>query len=396
MQYSCGKWLLPDGVEELVVPESQQLETFRQKILQYCWTWGYDLVLPADMEFVENICTGPAATFLDKTLKVADPLSSKMLGLRVDATHGVARVDARNAIDERPARYCYAGTVFYSNPRFRDGLRTLVQAGAELYGHKGIESDAEIISMMLSVLRELEIKDNIISLGHVGIVRGLIEFGGLDNGLKEPLLQSLQKKARFEVEALLCKAKISPSIIDLFVAMVETSIGKEELLSFRSKLKDTVPLLTESADRLLELVDLLSDSFPEVTIYIDLSQVWGYGYQTGVVFDVGNPACGQAIARGGRYDGMGNVYGFNRPGVGFTTDLQTLIKCSGLNIPESKGVFAMPNVDAALIDTYRREGERVIVELPGQYGSAGEAGCDRQFVKDGDDWMVQDVAMVGK
>ena len=100
------RWLLPDGVEEVLPPEAWKLEAVRRQLLDLFQTWGYQLVIPPMVEFLESLLTGTGTDLDLKTFKVTDQVSGRMMGIRADITPQVARIDAHSLNQPGNVRLC--------------------------------------------------------------------------------------------------------------------------------------------------------------------------------------------------------------------------------------------------------------------------------------------------
>ena len=144
-----NRWLLPDGIEESLPDEAAWLEVHRRELLDMFASWGYELVIPPLIEYLESLLVGPSDDLDLQTFKLTDQLTGRMMGVRADMTPQVARIDAHMLKRDAPARLCYLGTVLRTRPGGRDLTRSPLQLGAELYGHAGVDSDVEVICLML-------------------------------------------------------------------------------------------------------------------------------------------------------------------------------------------------------------------------------------------------------
>ncbi|HED19078.1 MAG TPA: ATP phosphoribosyltransferase regulatory subunit, partial [Gammaproteobacteria bacterium] len=144
---------------------------------------------------------------------------------------------------------------------------------------------------------------------------------------------------------------------------------------------------------LVRIARLAARQLPDTSWHFDLAELRGYQYQTGVVFAAFVADRGQEIARGGRYDQIGKVFGRARPATGFSTDLRILMRLGNRTWPQPAGAILAPaEEDADLADkvrTLRAQGERVVQQLPGQAGNFTEAGCDRVLRWSGSEWLVE-------
>jgi ATP phosphoribosyltransferase regulatory subunit len=273
------------------------------------------------------------------------------------------------------------------------GSRSPLQLGAELFGHAGIESDTEILELVLETLSLLEISDVHIDLGHVGIFRGLARDAGLSAVHENDLFDALQRKAATEIDDILTAQVAASGQRKRLAALAQLNGGPEVLERAREQLAGASASVMAALDNLAAIARLLQQRAGAVNMNFDLAELSGYKYQTGMVFAVFVPGCGQQIARGGRYDAIGEVFGRARPATGFSTDLKTLINLSQRDAGSIRGVILAPAVeDVALrvaVTELRGIGERVVYALPGQSGTAADMGCDRVLEKAGAGWVIR-------
>ena len=392
---TVDRWLLPDGIEEILPPEAASIEIARRRVLELFQQWGYEFVVTPHVEFLESLLTAAGQDLELRTFKVTDPLSGRLMGFRADITPQVARMDAHALHREGPSRLCYAGSVLHSRPRALSTSRSPIQIGAELYGAKDTAGDLEIISLMLGVLELAQIPDVHMDLGHVGIYRGLCEAASLSGAAEEALFDALQRKAVDEVITL--TQELSAPYGDMLRSLVELCGGRQALEAARQRLAEAPPAVVSALEALCSLADTLAQRFPNVPLYFDLGELRGYHYHTGVVFAAFVPGSGQAIAQGGRYDNIGANFGRARPATGFSTDLKTLVMLGQAEMTEPlTGIWAPHGEDAQLwnaIRQLRSGGERVVQALPGQADSdARESGCDRQLTWQDGSWQVAPLA----
>jgi ATP phosphoribosyltransferase regulatory subunit len=386
-------WLLPEGIEEMLPEQAWRLECVRRRLLDAYRSCGYALIMPPMVEFLESLLTGTGRDLDLQTFKLTDQLTGRLLGVRADMTPQAARIDAHALKREEPTRLCYLGTVLHTRPDGFAGSRSPLQVGCELFGHAGIESDLEILGLMLETLTLTGIEQVHLDLGHVGIFRALADSAGLTAEQEADLFDVLQRKAMPEIEALLDSFGTAAPWHERLVKLASLHGGAEVLESARPVLAGAGDAVVAALDNLAAIATQVQLRWPSVPLHFDLAELRGYGYQTGVVFAAFVPGCGQEVARGGRYDQIGEVFGRARPATGFSADLRTLMELSQSLAEAARGaVFAPSLVNAALsaaIDGLRADGKQVIRALPGQAGGAREMGCDRELVEQGGHWIVQ-------
>ncbi|HEX5056357.1 MAG TPA: ATP phosphoribosyltransferase regulatory subunit [Gammaproteobacteria bacterium] len=384
-------WLLPAGIDEVLPQEARQLESLRRKLLDLYDSWGYELVIPPMIEYLESLLTGTGSDLDLQTFKLVDQLNGRMMGVRADMTPQVARIDARRLATEAPTRLCYMGTVLHTRPDGFAGSRSPYQVGAELYGHAGPQSDAEILSLLLETLRATGINDIYLDLGHVGIFRGLSRQIGLSVEQETQLFDMLQRKALPEIDAYLRELDVKQGFKKMLSALASLNGDAGVLDAARKTLKPAGKTVLGLIDYLEEVASELERRAPGIPVHYDLAELRGYRYQTGIVFAAFVPGYGQEIARGGRYDDIGVVFGRARPATGFSTDLRSLIKLGAATVGRRPAVLAPADADESLVAAVRQlraAGERVVHELTGQRGSAADLGCDRRLLRKNGQWVV--------
>lgn len=391
-------WLLPDAVEELLPPDARALEQLRRTSLDTCERWGYDLVMPPVIEYLEALLSGVAHDLDLQTFKLTDQLSGRMMGVRADITPQAARIDAHQLRKDGPVRLCYSGTVLRTRPEAPGGARNPLQLGAELYGHAGIESDVEVIALMAQVLSAAGVEQLHLDLGHVGIFRGLAEQAGLNTQAEADLWDALQRKATADIAALLEDHGVAAPHREALSALAQLSGGVEVLDEARSVLAGANGVVTEALDALTAIAEALTQWLPGLTLHVDLGELRGYRYHTGVVFAAYTPGVAQELARGGRYDDIGAVFGRARPATGFSTDLKALYGAVRRSQGQrnAAGAIAAPwGEDAALharVQALRDSGETVLWLLSGDRDEAVDQGCNRMLAADAaGDWQIVDI-----
>ena len=391
MEPCTERWLLPEGMEELVPPESLRLERMRRSLLDLFSRWGYEIVTPPFIEYLESLLTGTGEDLELHTFKLIDQLTGRMMGVRADMTPQVARIDARRLHRTGPSRLCYVGTVLHTLPEGISGGRSPVQIGAELYGHAGWESDCEIVCLMLDALDASGIGPVHLDMGHVGIFRALARAAGLPHEREIALHEVLQRKAGAEVRELLDEWNVEARCAGALGALVDLD-GDPAILERAGRELAGGEEVARGLEDLSRLVHAVRARRPDVELHVDLAELRGYRYHTGFVFAAFVPGYGREVARGGRYDEIGGVFGRARAATGFSADLKTLIalQASGGDAMDDDRVYAPWSDDPALLAAVRElrsHGERVVQRLPGEAGR-GVRRLDRR----GGRWMVVDGA----
>ena len=387
-------WILPEGIEEVLPEQAARFEAMRRLLLDLYTSWGYELVMPPTIDFIESLLTGTGHDLDLQTFKLVDQLSGRTLGIRADMTPQVARIDAHQLQREAPTRLCYIGTVLHTRPESIGDSRSPLQVGAELYGHGGVESEVEIIALMMQTFAALDINDVYLDLGNVDIYRSLARQAGLDDTIEKQLFEMLQRKAVTEINSLLDELNISADIRSMLSGLALLN-GDEEVFARADRLFSAASEEVRQAVACLQkTAELLKQRLPGISMHFDLAELHGYHYKTGVVFAAFVPKSGQAIARGGRYDDIGKVFGRARAATGFSTDLKILSRLSNKQFAGTEKILAPAEDDPALqekISCLRAEGKTVIEQLPGQEVGAAAMGCGQVLEKIDGQWVLVEV-----
>lgn len=392
------RWLLPAGIDEILPAEAQVMEGLRRELLDLYRGWGYELVIPPFIDYLDSLLTGTGHDLDLQTFKLTDQVTGRLLGVRADMTPQVARIDAHHLRRESPTRLCYLGTVLHTRSDGFAGTRSPMQLGAEIYGHSGVASDAEILRLVVLTLRLAGIEGTYLDLGHVGIFRGLARQAGLAEIQEQALFEVLQRKAIPELAELLTRFGVGGAPRRMLLELAELN-GDDALERARYALALAQPAVLAALDHLAGLAEELKRWLPEVPVHFDLAELRGYHYKTGMVFAAFVPGWGMEIARGGRYDDIGRVFGRARPAVGFSTDLKGLIRLgSGLakRYAQSGAVLAPWSADPGLqaeVERLRAAGRRVVADLPGVADPSGTGlGCTQALVERDGLWVLEPCA----
>ena len=382
--------MLPEGIEEILPDEARRLEQLRRRLLDLLGTWGYEQVMPPLIEYLDALLTGTGRDLDLQTFKLTDQLTGRLMGVRADMTPQTARIDAHYLKRECPVRLCYVGNVLRTRPDVFAGSRELLQLGAELFGHPGPESDIEVARLMLAALAAAGLRDLHLDLGHVGVFRALAAEARLSEELESDLFEALQRKARSQIEALLATCDAPTGAKAMLAVLADLNGGTETLIRARELLKGAPPAVQVALINLERVADAVTTA--GTPVYIDLAELRGYRYYTGVVFSAFVSGQGQAVAQGGRYDGIGRAFGRARAATGFSTDLRRLLRLVAADAAGLKGILA-PHAGTKGLDemmaTLRAAGECVVARLPGDSSSVRALGCDRELVEQGGRWVVK-------
>jgi len=396
-------WQLPDGVDELLPPTAWRVEQLRRQFTDSCHRSGYELVMPPLIEYIDALLTGTGESTSLQTFKVVDQQSGRTLGIRADMTPQVARIDAHALRSDAPSRLFYTGTVVRARTDGFGGSRTPWQYGAELFGHAGAAADIEIIRLMLDTakLAGLSNEDLVLDLGHVGVYQGLCKAAELDDSQQDAVFTAMTRGSLPDTHAALMSANCSEVIFDALCGLLQLQ-GGEEVLDRAQDLVGAADGICTALQTLKEVVSAVQQSHPGVRLVIDLAELRGYRYHTGMLFAAYTSA-GDVIARGGRYDAIGKAFGRDRPATGFSGDLIELTRLAAAQQPQSnndsiKGVFvpAIENLTDQqlsarweMIMNLRTSGERVVLALPADGSTAASLHCNHQLLERDGQWCVE-------
>ncbi len=412
---------LPENFSDSLPSEARAVEDLRRNLLDLYRCYGYELVSPPLIEYLDSILTGTASDLDLQTFKLVDQLSGRTLALRSDMTPQVARIDAHLLNRQGIARLCYVGSVAHTRPRGFFSNREPIQIGAELYGHTGLEADIEVIELMLSSLKAAGAEHVRVDLSHHAIVAELLKkVLGVD---QDALYVLLQGKDVPGLKALL--SKDFPKQLDAFIALTElygtiaassevsntadshksagAAGGTQTAKKQPSVLEKAAQRLPKSAviqhalaelDQLTRAAQLLR--FSGVTLAIDLADVRSYRYHNGVTFSAWVAQAPDAIARGGRYDNIGEAFGRPRPATGFSLELREMARLwSDGSGAVSRAISAPWSDDPLLaqeVAKLRVAGEIVVQVLPAQEAKYGhelqEFVFDRELKLINGEWVV--------
>lgn len=384
-----NRWLLPEDIADVLPAKARKVEQLRRSLLDLYRSYGYELVAPPLLEFLDSLLTGTGSDLNLQTFKLVDQLSGRTLGLRADMTPQVARIDAHLLNRTGVTRLCYAGPIAHTRTPIGCTSREELQLGAEIYGHAGWEADLEALSLLLQTLQTAGLKQVYLDLSHAGILTGILADQAVLKEDIETLYGLLQSKDRSSLANW--SRNLPQSVGQALMALTELSGPATEVLVRARKVLPSNALVSDALSLLERLTNAIASmpSAPEVSI--DLADLRGYQYHSGMMFTAYVDALSQPIARGGRYDHVGQAFGRARPATGFSIDLLTL---AGLSTElEVRSAIVAPWIsDAGLnaaIQALRAGGEIVVQLAPGDAALSAEYRLDRVLVEQGGTWKVQ-------
>ncbi len=377
-------WLLPENVADVLPSEARKTEELRRALLDNFRRYGYELVAPPMLEYLESLMPVPDADLDLRMFKLIDQLSGRTMGVRADITTQVARIDAHLLNRRSVTRLCYAGSVLHSRPSGFHATREPLQIGAEIYGHAGLEADVEIQALALQSLRLAGLDDVTLDLSHAGILRAVLSDDPVALGRRAELIALLRAKDMPGLQVLV--SGFSDSVREAVLALTELN-GDIGVLEQARKRLPSKPSIAAAIEELATL----ARSAPGVRVNIDLADLSGYQYESGVTFALYVPGLPNAVARGGRYDHVGEAFGRARPATGFSMDLREIARLLPSAAPAAaiRAPWGQSSELVSLIANLRDNGEIVIQTLPGHEHDQQEFACDREIVAEGEKFIIK-------
>lgn len=379
-------WLLPENIADVLPSEARKIEELRRLLLDNFRCFGYELVMPPLLEYIESLLTGAGQDMDLRTFKLVDQISGRTMGVRADMTTQVARIDAHLLNRKSVTRLCYAGSVLHTRPSGLHATREPLQIGGEIYGHAGLEADAEIQELVLASLALANISEVRLDLCHVGVLRALLNSDPSAKAHEAQLFALLESKDLPALKVLTkdFQPEVRQALLDL-----PNLYGDKAIIQKAREILPKLDGIAIALDELSYLVELAGTA----KVTVDLADLRGYHYHSGVMFNAFVPGLPNAVARGGRYDHVGEAFGRARPATGFSLDLRELARL--MPLAERKDAILAPwSQDPALrkkINELRLAGEVVIQNLPGHENEQDEFECTRAVVFDGSQWILKTV-----
>ena len=376
-------WVLPDHIADVLPSEARHIEELRRLCLDTARGFGYELVMPPLLEHAESLLSKPGSDQDLQTFKMVDRLSGRSLGLRIDTTPQVARIDAHLLNRNGVTRLCYCAPVVHTLPASPYATREPLQFGAEIFGHSGLEADLEIMQLAIQSLRSSGLQSFHLDLSDARILPALLKGHSLEAEVSQSIAQSLAHK---DISAVRKLGQQLPAALSQALQALVQMYGDVKVLADARKAFSAWPDVSHALDQLEWLSTHLNHS-----LSIDLADLRGFSYYSGPRFSVFVPGSSDALVRGGRYDEVGAVFGRKRPAAGFSMDIKALVGL--LPHPQPQAAIRAPwREDAGLIRTIaqlREQGHTVVCLLPGHESEIDEFHCDRELFEQHGQWAVR-------
>ncbi len=382
-----GNWLLPESLADVLPAEARRIEELRRELLDLYRTYGFELVAPPLVEYIDSLLSGTGSDLDLRTCKLVDQLSGRTLGVRADMTPQVTRIDAHLLNRAGVTRLCYCGNVLHARPADLLASRELLQIGAEIYGHAGFEADLEIIQLVLETVAIAGVRNPRLDLCHPGVLRAILESDAALGALSQEVILLMREKDVPGLVELSARAPGMRAETLQALKLLPNLYGGPEVLKEARRELPLLPGVVAALDALQVVVDAM----PNVAFGVDLADVGGYGYHSGVKFALYAEGWRDALVSGGRYDDVSRAFGRARPATGFSLDLRKL--AAGLAPAERARAVRAPWGQApALTEAVRRlrrSGEIVVQVLPGHEQDQDEFVCDRELALQDGAWTVR-------
>jgi len=381
-------WVLPDHIADVLPSEARHIEELRRELLDTARGYGYELVMPPLLEHLQSLLTGTGEALDLQTFKLVDQLSGRTLGLRADTTPQVARIDAHLLGRQGLTRLCYCGPVLHTRPARPHATREPLQFGAEIYGHAGPEADLEILQLAIDCLQAAQLGGLHLDLADARVVASLLDGQPLSEAQRHDIHAALAVK---DAASLARLSAGWPSERRKGLQALVTLYGDASVLDRAERELPNLPAIAQA----LAQLRWLAAKVPTMSLSFDLGDSRGYAYYSGIRFAIYAKGAADALVRGGRYDGVGAVFGHrierDRPAVGFSLDLKELVAAVPA-LPLRTAIRAPWGDAPALreaIAALRARGETVVCVLPGHEDEIDEFHCDRELVEAAGQWVIQ-------
>ncbi|MFN8471298.1 MAG: ATP phosphoribosyltransferase regulatory subunit [Anaerolineae bacterium] len=362
---------LPRGVQDWFLADAAQRADIEARIAQVFRTWGYSQLIPPTFEYYENLALGLSANVQEATYRFLDH-RGHTLALRPDLTIQTARIVGTKLYDQpMPQRYFYVEPVFRYIEVQAGRQREFTQAGIELLGASTPAADAEVVAVAIAALRAAGLSDFRVSIGHLDFFRALLTEAGLSRDAMESVQEAIDRKSRTSVRAALNGNHARAAYA---LEQLPSLVGGPEVLDRAGELAPW-PAAQAALDNLAAIYDWLARAGLAEPIIIDLGEVRGMNYYTGLTFEAFAAGMGFALLNGGRYDHLVGQFGPDCPSVGFALGVDRLMMALGeaetaAHLPDALVAYSDDPACLAAIAQLREAGRRIEMDVLGRAPSA--------------------------
>ena len=317
---------IPQGVATFLPAAAGEKRAVEEVIFAVFAERGYREVIPPTFEYLDVLSPGLDEGLIEKSYKVVDRATGRILILRPDVTAQIARMVAMGMLDQPlPLRLCYSANVFRYEPEHAGRDREIFQIGIELIGPKGTAADVEPIMVASECLRRLGITAFTIAVGQGAFFNALLRHTGVSPSLQRGLREAAARKDIGRMEALLSGAGVRGRTAKALLAVPEL-FGRGEVLEAAARLAPRTEDCRRSLARLRDVWDRMTAAGLGEHLLVDMGEVRRMEYYTGLVFDIYAEGLGMEVGGGGRYDDLIGRYGRGIPSTGFAFDLDCLLR----------------------------------------------------------------------
>ncbi len=315
---------IPKGVRDFLPLKAAKVEYLQQQLQQVYAAWGFQPVITPQLEYLDVLEQGLGEGLRDRTFRFDDRQSGRMLAFPPDSTPQIARIAATRMSElPLPLRLCYSGRVLRHTEQQAGKDRDIFQSGVELIGLDSPEADAEMIAMAVESLAAVGAKEFTIDIGQVEFFRGVMDGLPLDAQLAGQVADSILRKDSSELKLLLEKSELKDSTCEEILALPRLYGGRDVL--DRAEASVSNKRSRKALDSLAQVLDVLDVYGVLDHVTLDLGELRGLNYHTGITFQGFLPGIGQTVCSGGRYNNLTEKYGFPAPSTGFTFSLLHLL-----------------------------------------------------------------------
>ncbi len=315
---------LPKGVRDFLPLKAAKVEYLQQQLQQVYAAWGFRPVITPQLEYLDVLERGFGEGLRERTFRFDDRQSGRLLAFPPDMTPQIARIAATRMSEmPLPLRLCYSGRVLRHTEQQAGKDRDIFQSGVELIGLDSPEADAEMIAMAVESLAAVGAQEFTIDIGQVEFFRGVMDGLPLDSSLAAQVADAILRKDSSELKGLLEQSELEDSACEEILALPRLYGGREVLERAEKTVNNERS--RRALDGLNQVLDVLDVYGVQDHVTIDLGELRGLNYHTGITFQGFLSGIGHTVCSGGRYNNLTEKYGFSAPSTGFTFSLLHLL-----------------------------------------------------------------------
>lgn len=358
----------PEGVRDIYGREYAAKLTIEDTLKATIQGFGYEPIQTPTFEFFDVFSKEIGTTPSKELYKFFDKEGNTLV-LRPDFTPSIARCAAKYFMEEKqPIRFCYSGNTFTNTSNLQGKLKEVTQMGAELINDSSVEADAEMISLVITLLKMAGLTRFQVSIGQVEYFKGLCQEAGLDEETEYELREYISGKNYFAVQELLNQKKVKEPYSGVLLKVADLFGDMHSLSEARNLVSNERSL--QAVKRLEAIYEVLKLYGVEEYVSFDLGMLSRYNYYTGVIFKAYTYGLGDAVVKGGRYDNLLQKFGKEAPAIGFMVVIDDLMEALGrqkvaVSLPQEKQTitYHTENYAEKLQETLALRAKGIRVEL---------------------------------